>query len=78
MARLKSLLKLFGLDTSNFKKGFFPYKFDKPDHWNYVGKYPDISYYAPNEMSADEAAEIKAWHPQQYGKMFNFRREMVD
>ena len=62
----------------DIKGGFFPYKFDKPDHWNYVGKYPDISYYASNEMSADEAAEIKAWHQQQHKKMFNFRKEMVD
>ncbi len=78
LARLKSLPKQFGLDTSDFKKGFFPYKFDKPEHWNYVGNYPDISYYAPNEMSSDEATEIKAWHQQQCGKVFNFRKEMVD
>ena len=71
LARLKSLPKQFGLDTSDFKKGFFPYQFDKPEHWNYVGKYPDISYYAPNEMSTDEAAEIKVWHRQQHGKVFN-------
>ena len=56
---IKLLPKQFGLDTSDFKKGYFPYKFDKPDHWNYVGKYPDMSYYTPNEMSADKAAEIK-------------------
>ena len=43
-----------------------------------MGKYPDISYYAPNEMSCDEATEIKAWHQQQHGKNFNFRKEMVD
>ena len=49
-------LKSFGLDTSDFKKGFFPYKFDKPEQWNYVGKY----YYAPNDMRTDEAVEIKA------------------
>ena len=51
-AQLKSLPKQFGLDTSDFKKGFFPYKFDKPEHWNHVGKFPNISYYAPNEMSS--------------------------
>ena len=78
LARLKSLPKQFGLDTSDFKKGFFPYKFDKPEHWNYVGKSPDISYYAPNEMHVDEAAEIKAWHHQQHDKVFNFRKEMLD
>ena len=43
-----------------------------------MGKYPDISYYAPNEMSTDEAAEIKVWHRQQHGKVFNFRKEMLD
>ena len=43
-----------------------------------MGKYPDISYYAPNEMSNAEALEIKMWHQQQHGKVFNFRKEMVD
>ena len=78
LAPLKALSKQFGLDTSDFKKGFFPYKFDKPEHWNYVGMYPDISYYAPNEMSAGEAAEIRVWHWQQAGKVFSFRKEMLD
>ena len=78
LAQLKSLPKQFGLDTSDFKKGFFPYKFDTPEHWNHVGKFPDISYYAPNEMSRAEALEIKTWHQQQQDKVFNFRKEMVD
>ena len=43
-----------------------------------MGKYSDISYYAPNEMSTDEAVEIKAWHQQQHGKVFIFCKEMVD
>ena len=43
-----------------------------------MGKYPDISYYAPNEMSSAEALEIKTWHQQQQDKVFNFRKEMVD
>ena len=78
LAQLKSLPKQFGLDISDFKKGIFPYKFHKPDQWNYVDKYSDISFYAPNEMSSDEAAEIKTWHQQQQYKVFNFRKEMVD
>ena len=56
----------------------FPYKFDKPEHWNYVGMYPDLSYYAPNEMSAGEADEIRVWHWQQRSNMFSFRKEMLD
>ena len=43
-----------------------------------MGKYPDISYYAPNDMSTDEAAKIKAWHRQQQNKVFNFHKEMID
>ena len=66
------------MGQSDFKKGFFPYKFDKPEHWNHAGKFPDISYYTPSEMSVDEAAEIKAWHQQQQDKVFNFHKEMVD
>ena len=78
LEQLKSIPKQFGLDTSDFKKGFFPYKFDKPDHWNYVGKYFNNSYYTPNEMSCDEATKIKAWHQQQHRKMISFHKEMVD
>ena len=77
LAPLKVLSKQFGLNTSDLKKGFFPYNFDKPKHWDYVGEYPDISYYSANEMSTTEADEIKAWHEQQ-DAVFHFRKEMLD
>ena len=77
LTQLKSLPKQFGLDTSDFKKGFFPYKFDKPDHWNYVGKYPNISYYAPNEMNSVKALEIKTWHQQQHKKCLTFVKKWL-
>ena len=44
-----------------------------------MGKFPNISYYAANEMSSAEALEIMTWHQQQQqDKVFNFRKEMVD
>ena len=43
-----------------------------------MGKFPNISFYAPNEMSSAEALEIKTWHQRQQDKVFNFRKEMVD
>jgi hypothetical protein len=33
------------------KKGYFPYKFCKPENFNYVGPYPDASYYQPEFMT---------------------------
>jgi len=75
---LSALPKQFGLDTTDLKKGIFPYKFDKPTNWNYVGPFPDLLYYAPREKRSGSAKEIEAWHPQQQGKVFHFRREMLD
>jgi hypothetical protein len=75
---LSALPKQFGLDATDLKKGFFPYKFDKPANWNYVGQFPEISFYTPREKNQAEASELIEWHHRQQGEEFHFRREMLD
>jgi G:T-mismatch repair DNA endonuclease (very short patch repair protein) len=75
---LKNLPKQFGLDVSDMKKGFFPYRFDRPCNWNYIGAFPDLEIYSPREMNKQGAAEVTKWHGLQVGKVFHFRREMLD
>jgi hypothetical protein len=78
LSSLKALPKQFGLSTVDMKKGFFPYKFDKPLNWNYVGPFPELSLYSPFEMSSADSLELEKWHQSTLGKEFNFRREMLD
>ena len=77
-SRLEDLPKQFGLDGLDLKKGFFPYKFDSPDRWNYAGEFPGLEWYGVPEMSVKKAAEVRAWHSEQLGSVFHFRKEMTD
>ena len=70
LARLKDLPKQFGLDVTDMKKGFFPYKFDKPVNWNYIGAFPDLEFYDPNEVNITENEDIKDWHKKQEHEVF--------
>jgi G:T-mismatch repair DNA endonuclease (very short patch repair protein) len=75
---LSALPKQFGLDTRDMKKGFFPYMFDKPSNWNYVGHFPDLEFYALREKREGEASDVEKWHIQQEDNVFHFRRDMLD
>lgn len=35
-------------DLKELKKGFFPHDFNKPENFEYSGKYPEEKYYNPN------------------------------
>jgi hypothetical protein len=74
---LKGLPKHFDLDTIDMKKGWFPFKFDKPRNWNYIGPFPALEYFTPNEKSKEEANDMTEWHSKETGS-FNFRQEMFD
>jgi G:T-mismatch repair DNA endonuclease (very short patch repair protein) len=60
------------------KKGYFPYKFDKPSFWNYIGQFPELEDYAPCEKYSNEAKELTEWHAQQSNNVFHFRKDMLD
>jgi hypothetical protein len=78
LSSLKRLPQQFGLNTTDFKKGNFPYKFDKPENWSYKGPFPALEFYAPHEMTPKDALDLEEWHRQQQGKTFDFRKESLD
>lgn len=88
---LDSFPKTFGLDSSKFKKGFFPHKFNLKENQDYVGEIPDEKYFEPHLMGVSKDhdytsnalckkgckyCEFKAWYPQQKGKVYNFQTEL--
>lgn len=76
-ASLEQLPKMFGLDESKFKKGFFPHKFNLPENQNYIGSIPDKSYYSPEMMSPAKKLEFDQWYDQQTGT-YDFNNELVE
>ena len=61
-SKLSKFPKTFGLDETKFKKGFYPYKFNKKENGNYVGFMPDIGYFDSDLMSKDDIAEFNKWY----------------
>jgi len=57
---LEGLPKLVGLDESQFKKSFFPYRFSTRENVVYVGPIPDASWYDPQMMKTKKKKEFKA------------------
>jgi hypothetical protein len=49
---LKKFPKMF--DIKELKKGYFPHDFNKPENFDYIGPYPDISHYHPECMKSEE------------------------
>jgi hypothetical protein len=55
---LEAFPKIF--DIKELVKGFFPHKFNRPENFNYVGKYPDKKYYSPEFFSQEKKNYLKA------------------
>ena len=77
-ASLEQLPKMFGLDESKFKKGFFPHRFNVPENQDYAGRIPDTHYYAPEMMSKKKSMEFYRWHESQANEWFDFKKELVE
>jgi hypothetical protein len=73
---LEALPKMFELKEK--KKGFFPHKFNTPENQDYVGVFPDISYYDPENMKEKKRKEFEEWYGQQKGKIFDFKKELAE
>ncbi|XP_048588358.1 uncharacterized protein LOC125572213 [Nematostella vectensis] len=58
---LSKLPKAFGFDHVT-QKGTFPHFFNTPEHQDYVGPMPDLSYYDLQGMKEDDARALRAWH----------------
>ena len=59
--KLEDVPKTFGLDETQFKKGFYPYKFNTKENWNYEGEMPDIKYFDPCSMKTNKRMEFFKW-----------------
>ena len=55
---LDSLPKMLGF-SGDWKKVFFPLKFNVPDNQKYVGQLPDHSFYEPEEMKENESKNLR-------------------
>ena len=72
---LSAFPKTFGL--TELHKGYFPHKFNHPDHQNYVGPIPALDYYMPETMSPEGKQALETWHKEQRDQVFDFRKELV-
>ena len=73
---LSAFPKTFGL--TELCKGYFPHKFNHPDHQNYVGPIPALDYYMPETMSPEGKQALETWHRKQRDKVFDFKKEFLD
>lgn len=64
----------FGIEGS--RKGDFPFLFNEPKNWDYVGFYPPLEYYSPNKLKPNDATKLKVWHKQNKHKIFVFKDEL--
>jgi len=61
------------------KKGYFPHKFNTPDHQDYVRELFAVDYYMPEAMSLKRREEFEKWHADQWQQeiVFDFPKEFV-
>ena len=74
---LSAFPKTFGL--TELKKGYFPHKFNFPEHQTDVGPIPAIDYYMPETMAPKAKQAFERWHQEQRDKevVFDFQKELV-
>ena len=70
--KLEAVPKTFGLDENQFKKGFYPYKFNTKENWDYEGEIPDIKYFDPCSMSPDKRLEFMKWWYEKKQNKYNW------
>ncbi|KAK3913494.1 putative DNA polymerase [Frankliniella fusca] len=74
--KLSNLPGCFGIE--GVKKGDFPYMFNHPDNYCYIGPMPAKEFYSIGKMSVKDAQIFEQWHDAQTeaGVIFNFRDEI--
>jgi hypothetical protein len=71
---LRKLSDAFGLTVS---KSWYSHYFNTRANLDYVGKFPDVSYYSIDKMSVSEREEFLAWYEGQQGELFDNRRVLA-
>ena len=74
--KLSALPKTFGL-AGQLKKGYFPHIFNTPENENYIGPYPDRTYFTPELMGVEERVDFLKWYEEVHDKQFNLRKEIT-
>lgn len=75
-ASLAQLPKMFGLDERQFKKGFFPYKFNTPENQTYGGEVVPAHYFNPDQMSTGKREEFYEWYAERRATPYYFQQEL--
>ncbi|CAF0964145.1 unnamed protein product [Brachionus calyciflorus] len=65
------------LNTFNLQDmiGYFPHKFNLPENQNYIGDYPDISYYGSEFFSQKKKKDFENWYETVKNDCFTFREQ---
>lgn len=71
---LAKLPKTFGIEQ--VAKGYFPHIMNTPENQNYVGPYPDPSFYGADQIKPDEREQFLKWHKTKENQQFDFREEL--
>ena len=67
--------KAFGLEEA--EKGMFPYKFVKPQNYNYIGAFPDKEEFGYDEMNGQKQKNFDEWYSKlSEDAVFNFQVEL--
>jgi len=65
---LRNLPEAFGLSII---KSWYLYYFNKNTNLDYVGTFPDISYFGVDEMSISERRKFMTWYNDQKNNVFD-------
>ncbi|CAG2243698.1 unnamed protein product [Mytilus edulis] len=74
--KLSKIPKAFGL--KELKKGYFPHFFNTMENQNYIGPYPDSTYYGCDYMSKDDRSDFLSWYKTKTNEVFDFAKEMKE
>jgi DNA polymerase elongation subunit (family B) len=72
---LDSFTKRFPSIPSELSKGCFPYKFNQPRYYNYIGKVPPLSMFV-DDFSNPKKVKSAQTFIDQYKGTYNFKREL--
>ena len=71
---LKNMPKSFDLTC---KKGNYPHFFNTGENLEYVGAYPEPTYYGADFMSIEERTKCLAWHKEQKDQIFRNKEQLL-
>lgn len=73
---LESFPKTYGL--TQLKKGYFAHEFNKPENFDYIGKYPEKHLFRSEYFSQEKKKDFDLWYESLKDQEFNFKRELED